>query len=382
MSNSRLLKADIFVSYVEENSDVVKQLAEGLEKAGYTTWYYERDALPGVTYLTQVREAIDQARVVVVVISQDFLRARASHTMTEVVRAYEQGKPLIPVLLDTTHAELQERKPDLAQCLGAAVSIRIPSEGVPAVLPRIVGGLIALGLQPTAAGKAPIPEAAERTVESPVCPKEPQSVGQKAPSTQQQQEKSLGRWKLSWPKRPRRRVIVSTAQFIGILAIAVVLVLIAGKAWRSIHGMDSAGPGKSGQAPAKTTATGESSAHQTLRAYKVDIYFDKDSSYDREIASRIGAILAESTIVKQVVLVPRSIDFLSAVGRHLSYEVRYFSQEEYGVASVLATILNRVDQNKPEPWLGFEPRRVGTPTPGTLSIFIFSRVRIHTKELP
>ncbi|MCX5800581.1 MAG: toll/interleukin-1 receptor domain-containing protein [Candidatus Eisenbacteria bacterium] len=148
MSNSRLRKADIFVSYVEKNSDVVKQLAEGLEKAGYTTWYYERDALPGVTYLTQVREAIDQARVVLVVISQDFLRARASHTTNEVVRAYEQGKPFIPVLRDITHAELQERKPDLAQCLGAAVSIRIPPEGVLAILPRIERGLLELGVRP------------------------------------------------------------------------------------------------------------------------------------------------------------------------------------------------------------------------------------------
>jgi hypothetical protein len=39
---------DVFISHVEEDADLAVSLAGGLELAGFTTWYDERDTLPGL----------------------------------------------------------------------------------------------------------------------------------------------------------------------------------------------------------------------------------------------------------------------------------------------------------------------------------------------
>ena len=60
--------ADIFISHVEEDGEIAVALAEGLEAAGYTTWYYERDTVPGPPYLVQVRKSIEEAQAFVLLI--------------------------------------------------------------------------------------------------------------------------------------------------------------------------------------------------------------------------------------------------------------------------------------------------------------------------
>lgn len=144
--------ADVFISYAEEDIGVVLKIAEGLEAAGYTTWHYSRDSVPGLAYLIQVGQAIDEAKALLLVISPHSLD---SHQVTnEVVRAYEAKKPFIPVLADVTHDHFQKCQPVLRQCLGAATSVRIPSEGASAIVPRITAGLAALRICPSAPPRA------------------------------------------------------------------------------------------------------------------------------------------------------------------------------------------------------------------------------------
>ena len=140
----------IFISHVDEDKDVVALLAQELEAAGYQTWHYTRDSLPGSSYLVQIERAIVQAHAVVVVISQHTLQAPLQIT-PEIVRAYEGGKPLIPVLRDLTHEALQQQ-PEWRQAMAATVSLPIPSAGVAAMLPRLLRGLQDLGLQPQRTG--------------------------------------------------------------------------------------------------------------------------------------------------------------------------------------------------------------------------------------
>ncbi|MBI3965601.1 MAG: toll/interleukin-1 receptor domain-containing protein, partial [Chloroflexi bacterium] len=64
---------DIFISYVEEDSDVVEPLALGLTEAGYSCWHYRRDSTPGTSYLAQITEAISRAKVVLLVLSPQTL---------------------------------------------------------------------------------------------------------------------------------------------------------------------------------------------------------------------------------------------------------------------------------------------------------------------
>jgi len=141
---------DVFISHVEEDYDVASQIANGLEAAGYTTWYYERDSLPGPSYLLQTGQAIDESKSFVLIISPQSLGSQ--QVTGEVVQAHESGKPFIPVLSNITHVEFQRRQPEWRRAMGASTSINIPKEGVSAIIHRIVGGLKELGIQP--GGKA------------------------------------------------------------------------------------------------------------------------------------------------------------------------------------------------------------------------------------
>lgn len=140
--------ADIFISYVEEDASLVIAIAQTLERRGYTAWYYERNSLPGTSYLLQIGEAIDACSAVILLISSHSL---SSFQVTqEVIRAYESKKPFLPLLVDISHAEFQQRQPEWRAALGAAVTLRIPPEGIHKLVPQLTKGLAALGI-PTAA---------------------------------------------------------------------------------------------------------------------------------------------------------------------------------------------------------------------------------------
>jgi formylglycine-generating enzyme required for sulfatase activity len=132
----------IFLSHVEEDFDVVEQLAQGLESGGYEVWFYERDSVPGRSYLLQTGEAIERCAAFLIVISA---KALGSQQVTkEVVRAHEHGKSFIPVLRGLTHAEFQARQPEWREAIGAAASITLPGANVENTLPAILAGLAAL----------------------------------------------------------------------------------------------------------------------------------------------------------------------------------------------------------------------------------------------
>lgn len=101
--------SDVFISYVEEDSAVVQEIAQGLETAGYSTWYYEEKSVGGVPYLDQVIRAINDCQVVVLAISQDSIGSE--QVEAEVLEAFECRKLFIPLLKDLSYVEFQSRKP-------------------------------------------------------------------------------------------------------------------------------------------------------------------------------------------------------------------------------------------------------------------------------
>ena len=137
----------IFISHVEKDADIALGIALGLEQAGFRTWCYETDSVAGVSYLLQTKQAIERSSAVVLVISAHSLGS--NQVTKEVVRAHESGKPFVPVLRGTTHAEFQARQPEWREAIGAATSIVISAQGVAEILPRIADGLKALGIRPT-----------------------------------------------------------------------------------------------------------------------------------------------------------------------------------------------------------------------------------------
>ena len=132
-------RKDVVICYAEEDSELAVRIANGLEAAGFSTWYYERDSVPGPPHIDQTTDAIESAEVVVLVISPRSIVA--PQVESEVICAHEANKHFIPLLYELSHAEFEQQKPNWRRYLRAAASVRITPESVPAVLPRIVKGL-------------------------------------------------------------------------------------------------------------------------------------------------------------------------------------------------------------------------------------------------
>ena len=152
---------DVFVSHVEEDSQTAIQLAEMLEQAGYATWYYERDCVPGVSYLIQTGQALENCKAVILLVSAMSL---PSHQMSrEIERAHECGKPFIPLFLGVPYEEFIERQPMWRQAIGTHTGINVPDEGVGVIFPRILKGLEGMGIKP-GEGAASAPDKAPQHI--------------------------------------------------------------------------------------------------------------------------------------------------------------------------------------------------------------------------
>jgi hypothetical protein len=153
--------SQIFISHVEEDQALAVAVAEALEQNGYTTWYYERDSVPGPPYLEQASDAIERADAVALVISG--ASVGSNQVTAEVVHAFESRRPFLPLLHQLSHTEFRQRNRTWAMAVGAAVSIQIPSGGPEAVADRLVSGLAKLGITPrspsNASGARPAPAA-------------------------------------------------------------------------------------------------------------------------------------------------------------------------------------------------------------------------------
>jgi hypothetical protein len=144
---------NVFISHAEEDSRVAIRIAEALEEHGHSTWYYERDTLPGISYLLQYGQAVDRAAAFLILISDHSLAS------TDVGRELEQaqarsGEPrLLPVLMGVSHGDLQRRRPTWHAALGAAASIELRGDDVRPVVERVLRTLHSWGLQPLIAVK-------------------------------------------------------------------------------------------------------------------------------------------------------------------------------------------------------------------------------------
>ena len=140
----------IFISHSEKDKDVMEEIARGLEDAGYSTWYFERDVFPGSSYLQQITKAIEDCDAVVLIASSQSVDS--DQTTKEVIGAFERGIPFFPVLVDLTPPELKERQPEWRHALGATAMITVGPKGVLSTVNRIVEGLKARGVRPPIEG--------------------------------------------------------------------------------------------------------------------------------------------------------------------------------------------------------------------------------------
>ncbi|MEI7900916.1 MAG: response regulator [bacterium] len=142
--------AQLFISYAKADSNLAEDLAKALEGRGYTTWYFERDSVPGLSYLLQTGQAIKASSAFIVLISHTSL---ASNQVTkEIVRAHEESKAFLPILCGITHLEFQNQQQEWREALGSAASVVLPPDGALGILPRLERGLAALKITPETHG--------------------------------------------------------------------------------------------------------------------------------------------------------------------------------------------------------------------------------------
>lgn len=89
---------DIFVSYSRKDAEIVKQIYEWLERAGYKCWLDVDGMFSGVSYKKVIVDAIKRSKVLLFMSSENSNKSR--NVVSEVSIAVEYGKKIIPVRLD------------------------------------------------------------------------------------------------------------------------------------------------------------------------------------------------------------------------------------------------------------------------------------------
>jgi TolB-like protein len=93
---------DVFISYASPDSAVAETVCEALERAGVTCWIAPRDVTPGTFYADEIVHAIDAAKAIVLILSQN--AAESPHVLREVERAASKRHPVVSLRID--HAPL------------------------------------------------------------------------------------------------------------------------------------------------------------------------------------------------------------------------------------------------------------------------------------
>ena len=87
---------DVFLSYAHKDNHYRKQVQKALEKRGLSVWVDDRGISPGESWQAAIQEAIDNACVVVVILSPDAKESR--YVNRELNYADNQKKRIFPIL--------------------------------------------------------------------------------------------------------------------------------------------------------------------------------------------------------------------------------------------------------------------------------------------
>jgi hypothetical protein len=146
---------NVFISHASEDSQLALGIAEILEENGYSTWYYERDTLPSISYLVQYGKAIDGAHAFLLLVSKHSLAS------TDVSREFEQahrrgdGPRFLPVLAGVTQAEVRNRRPTWHAALETAAPMELRDRQIRPLADCLLQTLQSWNIQPLAPKKPP-----------------------------------------------------------------------------------------------------------------------------------------------------------------------------------------------------------------------------------
>ena len=139
---------DVFISYASPDRSIADDVCGLLERAGMTCWIAPRDVTPGEFYAEAIVRAIDAAKVMVLVLSQD--AAASPHVVREIERAASKGRHIVSFRLD-----LRSMPPALEYFLNASHWIDASASNITATLPRLIDAVKRLLAPATGPAAAP-----------------------------------------------------------------------------------------------------------------------------------------------------------------------------------------------------------------------------------
>src|SRR6266850_2520320 len=121
----------VFISYASQDKAVADVVCRALERAGVACWIAPRDVVPGEFYAEGIIHAIDAAKVVVLVLSEN--AAASLHVLREVERASSKRHPVICFRTD-----LAPLPAALEYFLNTSHWLDASTSGVERALPKLV----------------------------------------------------------------------------------------------------------------------------------------------------------------------------------------------------------------------------------------------------
>jgi TolB-like protein len=124
------LSRDVFVSYASQDASVANAIVRALEDAGFPCWVAPRDVTPGTLYADRIIRAINEAKVLVLVLSASSIASK--HVGKEVERASSKGRPIIALKVDAAPLTTA-----LEYFLSESQWIDVPAMGMAAALTKL-----------------------------------------------------------------------------------------------------------------------------------------------------------------------------------------------------------------------------------------------------
>jgi TolB-like protein/predicted Zn-dependent protease len=92
-------KRPVFISYASHDAAIAQKVCSALETARFSCWIAPRDVVPGTLYAEGIVRALDESRVLVLVLSKDAVAS--AHVGKELERATSKRHPIIALKVDS-----------------------------------------------------------------------------------------------------------------------------------------------------------------------------------------------------------------------------------------------------------------------------------------
>jgi hypothetical protein len=139
-SESDATRINVFLCHAGDDAQVAFQIAQTLEDQGYSTWYCERDSLPGIAYLQQCADALSQSDTFLVLISAASLASHQVSAEVELAQRRHETRYL-PILIDIPAPQVHERRPSWPPALREPNAINLRLVKVPAAVTQLIKAL-------------------------------------------------------------------------------------------------------------------------------------------------------------------------------------------------------------------------------------------------